>query len=209
MKKEWKKHEKEIYLPKTKPEEKIIPSMNYFAIKGKGNPNDDFFKEYIEVLYAVSYAVRMSYKWENPPADYYEYTVYPLEGDWDIADKTKGNEEKIDKNNLIFDLMIRQPEFVTNEFAEKIIEKVKEKKYHKLLEEIEFKSMEEVHCVHMLHLGSYDNEAASFEIMEKYSEENNLKRLSKKHREIYLSDPRKTEESKLKTVLRFEVEKIK
>ena len=58
----------------------------------------------------------------------------------------------------------------------------------------------------MLHIGSYDDEPESFNLMEQFCQDNGYKRISKTHREIYLSDPRKTEMSKLKTVLRFKVE---
>lgn len=208
MKKEWRKHEKHIYLPKQKPVLIDVPKFNYFTIKGSGNPNDDFFAEYIGVLYSVSYAVRMSYKTDNHPVGYYEYTVYPLEGIWDIADKSKHTEGFLDKNNLVFELMIRQPEFVTEDFAQRIIEKTKNKKPHKLLDQIEFKTIAEGKCVQMLHIGSYDDEPKSFDMMDKYCKENNLERISMKHREIYLTDARKTEPEKLKTVLRYKVKVI-
>ncbi len=205
MKKEWRKHEKQLYLPKDKPVIIEVPKFNFFTIKGKGNPNNDFFAEYIGVLYSISYAVRLSYKWDNPPLGYYDYTVYPLEGVWDIADKSINEKGIINKNNLVFEIMIRQPEFVTEDLARTIIEKTKKKKPHKLLDEIELKSIEEGKCVQMLHKGSYDNESKSFDMMGTFCKENNLKRISMKHREIYLNDARKTETEKLKTVLRFSV----
>ena len=208
MKKEWRKHEKNIYLPKNQPTLIEVPKFNYFTICGSGNPNNDFFGEYIKVLYSVSYAVRMSYKSDNPPEDYYNYTVYPLEGVWDIADKSMKKGNVIDKDNLVFELMIRQPEFVTKDFAQRIIEKTKDKKPHNLIDEIEFKTIDEGKCVQMLHLGSYDDEPVSFSMMDKYCNENSLERISMKHREIYLSDFRKTMPEKLKTVLRYKVKEI-
>lgn len=208
MKKEWRKHEKNIYLPKSKPVLIEIPKFNYFTIRGSGNPNNDFFGEYVKVLYSLSYAVRMSYKLDNPPKDYYEYTVYPLEGVWDIADKSSKRGESINKDDLIFELMIRQPDFVTEEFSKEIIDRTKEKKPHKLIDKIEFKMIDEGKSVQMLHLGSYDDEPKSFALMDKYCSENNLERTSMKHREIYLTDFRKTSPEKLKTVLRYKVKEI-
>ena len=203
MKIEWRKHEKTYYLPKNNPEIILVPSFNFFSIKGTGNPNSSFFGDYITTLYSLAYAVKMSYKWYSPPENYTEYTVYPLEGVWDIADKSKYVEGSLDKDNLAFDLMIRQPDFVTEDFAKHIVNITKKKKPNHLLDSIDFKSVEDGLCLQMLHIGSYDDEPASFERMEKYALENNLKRVSKIHREIYLSDPRKTAEEKLKTVLRF------
>jgi hypothetical protein len=65
MKHEWRKKEKTIYLPKPKPELVTLPSYKYFMISGRGNPNDDFFAEYITVLYSLSYGVKMSPKKRN------------------------------------------------------------------------------------------------------------------------------------------------
>ena len=206
MKHEWRKHEKDIYLPKQKPVLINIPAFNYFTIEGKGNPNDDFFAEYIGVLYSLAYAAKMSPKKGITIEGYFDYTVYPLEGVWDISDKAKQNYSgKLNKNDLVFKLMIRQPEFVTNEFADQIIDITKKKKPHKLLEEVKYETIEEGKCVQMLHVGSYDSEPASFAKMEEFCEENELERFSKKHREIYLSDARKVVAEKLKTVLRYKV----
>ena len=206
MKYQWRKEEKHFYLPKTKPEIIDIPAFNYFTIKGKGNPNGKMFEQCVGALYSVAYGVRMSYKWDVPPENYYEYTVYPLEGIWDIDNKELYVEgELINKDNLIYEILIKQPEFVTEELAKEVIKKAKIKKPNKLLDIIEFKTIEEGKCIQMLHLGSFDNEKDTFEIMDNYCNSNNLTRINMKHKEIYLSDPRKTEESKLKTVLRYKV----
>ena len=206
MKHEWRKKEKGIYIPKNKPESVTIPSFKFFMIEGKGNPNDDFFGEYIGVLYSLSYAIRMSSKAGFAPQNYFEYTVYPLEGVWDISDEAKKNYTgQLDKNSLIFNLMIRQPDFVTKELVQEALERTKKKKPHELLDKIKFENFEEGKCIQMMHLGSYDNEPASFKQMEEFCKENNLLRKSKQHREIYLSDARKVSPEKLKTVLRFNV----
>ena len=103
MKHEWRKHEKEIYIPKKIPVQITLPPLNYFMIKGKGNPNDPSFAEYVGVLYSLSYGVRMSIKKGIAPDDYNEYTVYPLEGIWDISDKAKQeNSGVLDKDELVF-----------------------------------------------------------------------------------------------------------
>ncbi|MCK4664126.1 MAG: GyrI-like domain-containing protein [Bacteroidales bacterium] len=207
MKHEWKKNEKGVYLPKNRPEKIIVPEFKFYSIKGKGNPNDDFFSEYIGVLYSLSYAIKMCPKQGIAPNNYYEYTVYPLEGVWDIDENAKKNfDGTIDKNTLVFNLMIRQPDFVTSDFANEIIDRTKKKKPHELLDSVKFEIIEEGCCIQMLHLGSYDSEPESFKKMELYAQEQNLRRKTHTHREIYLSDARKVEPEKLKTVLRFQVE---
>ena len=204
MKHEWKKHEKALYLPKTTPEIIMVPELTYFTLKGEGNPNDPFFSEYIEALYSVSYAVKMSYKASEPPKDYYEYTVYPLEGIWDLIDYSLGLS---DKSNLKFELMIRQPTFLTEEQAVNFIASTSKKKNNSLISQIEYKTFGESLGVQMMHIGPYDEEPASFEKMERFCHEQGYKRISKTHKEIYISDARKTAPEKLKTVLRFEAQK--
>ncbi len=124
MKHEWRKREKDIYLPKNKPVIIQIPEYKFFTIEGKGNPNDDYFSEYIRVLYSLSYAVKMSPKKGLEPKGYFDYTVYPLEGVWDINEEAKKKfYGKFDKNDLVFKLMIRQPNFVDKQFAIMILER--------------------------------------------------------------------------------------
>jgi hypothetical protein len=203
---EWKRAEKNFYLPGTKPELIRMPSFRFFSVEGQGDPNDKSFAEYIGVLYSLSYAVKMSPKKGIAPEGYFEYTVYPLEGVWDISDEAKKNQSsKLDKSTLIFKLMIRQPDFVTQEFAQEIINLTKKKKPHPLLENVTFNTFEEGNCIQMMHIGSYDEEPQSFRRMEDFCLENNFNRESKRHREIYLSDARKVSPDKLKTVLRFKI----
>ena len=207
MKHEWRKNEKEYYLPGSKPVRIRIPEFGFFSIKGEGNPNDDAFPEYISVLYSLSYAVRMSPKKGMAPRGYYDYTVYPLEGVWDIKKEAKKSfTGQLDKDDLVFNLMIRQPEFVDEDYAMRMLEQVKKNKPHPLLSQAKFEKITEGECIQMLHKGSYDDEPESFRMMEDYAEDLKLRRLSKIHREIYLTDARKVEAEKLKTVLRFQVE---
>lgn len=208
MKHEWRKKEKQIYIPKVTPELIEIPEFNFFTIEGEGNPNNPNFADYIGVLYSLSYTLKMGLKKGNSIKKHEDYTVYPLEGVWDInekAKKTYSENTTLNKDDLIFKLMIRQPHFITSELAIETINQVKQKKYHPLLEKVKFEKITEGKCVQMLHVGSYDNEPITFKIMEEFAENQQLKRVSKVHREIYLSDFRKVSAEKLKTVLRFNV----
>ncbi len=206
QKHEWRKQEKEIYLPKTKPVIIDIPKFKYFSIKGEGNPNGDVFQECVEALYSLSYGVKMSYKKGMEPKDYFQYTVYPLEGVWDLNDAAKKVFDKgWSKDDLVYNVMIRQPDFVTQEFFNAILEQTKAKKPNSKLDEVQLLEITEGKCCQMLHIGSYDDEPASFEKMEAFCKEQGFERASKTHREIYLSDPRRTEADKLKTALRFMV----
>ncbi|MGL5712959.1 MAG: GyrI-like domain-containing protein [Paraclostridium sp.] len=206
MKYEWRKKEKEYYIPKEKPQLVEVPEFKYFTLKGQGNPNSDAFQACIEVLYSLSYAIRMMPKNGINPEGYFEYTVYPLEGIWDLTEKGR-LEETLNKDEFVYKLMIRQPDFVTEEIVNKAMQIVKKKKYHPLLEKVEFEGIKDGLCVQMLHVGSYDDEPRTFSVMKDFCIENNLEIKTLAHREIYLSDFRKTEEAKLKTTLRYMVEK--
>lgn len=206
MKYEWRKQEKKIYLPKKHPEFVQIPPMKYFMIDGRGNPNDEAFSEVIGVIYSLSYAIKMMPKSGEVPEGYFEYTVFPLEGIWDLDEEGKKN-KTLDKERLVYTLMIRQPDFVNEELARKVIDRTKMKKPHVLLEKVKFGTLEDGPCVQMMHIGSYDTEPESFKLMEEFCNDNGLKRKEQSHREIYISDFRKTDPEKLNTVLRFKVGK--
>ena len=204
MKYEWKKHEKNLYMPKQKPELITVPEQKFFMIKGKGNPNSEEFSEKIGVLYSLSYAVRMMPKSGYTPENYFEYTVYPLEGIWDLTEEGK-KLDTLNKDEFLYTIMIRQPDFVTEEVVKRAFESVIKKKPHPFLNDVIFDTMEDGLSVQILHVGPYDTEPQSFEEMDQFTKMNNLQRVSLTHREIYISDARKVEPEKLKTVLRYRV----
>jgi hypothetical protein len=208
MKHEWRKHEKAFYQPKKKPELLTIPAFNFASIRGEGNPNSPEFSECISALYSISYAVKMGLKKaESKPKGYVDYTVYPLEGVWDVKEEVKENGDYVlNKDDLIFNLMIRQPSFVNQELFEEFLTVTKKKKPNPLLEDLKLETITDGKCVQMMHIGSYDDEPVSFAEMEAFAKEQGLKRIDKTHREIYLSDFRRVPTEKLKTVLRFWVE---
>lgn len=204
MKHDWKKHEKELYLPKAIPVRVVVPEQRFFVLHGQGDPNGEEFSEAIGVLYSLSYAIKMMPKKGETPDGYFDYTVYPLEAVWDQTNAGKAS-DGFNKSELIYDLMIRQPEFVTKELAGHVVEAVRKKKPHPLLEKAGFCSIADGLCVQMLHVGPYDEEPVSFEKMDRFCTENGLERTGETHREIYISDARKTAPEKLKTVLRYTV----
>ncbi|MGL4608041.1 MAG: GyrI-like domain-containing protein [Eubacteriaceae bacterium] len=213
----WRKAEKNIYLPKAKPELIEIPKFSFFTIEGEGNPNLPDFGERVGVLYSLAYTLKMLPKSGVTPKGYFDYTVYPLEGLWDFTEEAKEkmifsekSNQKLNftKDDLAYKIMIRQPEFVDSILANEIIEKVKIKKPHPLLNDVKFESIEDGLSVQMLHVGSYDDEIISFNTMNAFCETNYLEKRAYIHREIYLSDPGKVLPEKLKTTLRYFVKRI-
>ncbi len=204
MKFEWRKSEKDIYIPKNKPIEIVIPKMKYIIVNGEGNPNNNIdFQKNIEILYSLSYAIRMMPKSGFTPDNYFEYTVYPLEGIWSVKEGVDYSITK-NKDDFIYKLMIRQPDFVTEDIFNIAIKNNIEKKKFNVedLSKVSFEELDEGKSLQILHIGSFENEDISFNIIGEYLKENNLERISNDHKEIYLSDFRKTPEEKLKTTLR-------
>ena len=201
---DFKKEYKEIYKAK-KPNIVSFPSFKYVTLEGEGNPNEEYFSESIGVLYAISYTISMSYKGDYQIPDFHQYVVPPLEGVWTLVDESIGFNGN--KDNLKWTIMIMLPDFVTEEvfaLARKVA--FKKKKGNRILD-AKYEIYPEKECCVYTHIGSYDNEPASFRLMEDYVSTTGYKRSKFSHREIYLNDFRKVEVEKLKTVLCFEVKK--
>jgi hypothetical protein len=141
------------------------------------------------------------------PDGYYEYTVFPLEGHWDLDEEGR-KLDYLNKENFVYKLMIRQPDFVNEELFDSAKEIIKKKKTDLNLNNVKFEPIDEGLRLQAMHLGSYDDEPKTFNKMEQYCAENGYKRIEKTHKEIYVTDPRKTTPEKLKTVLSFKVVKL-
>ena len=203
MKYEWRKQDKALYGAKKYPALITIPAQNYIMISGKGNPNDVDFSNRVGALYSLAYAVKSSYKAVSLQEEIHDFAVYPLEGIW-----TKINGDYLDKAKLEYTIMIRQPDFISEEMVNEALGIVRIKKPNSLLEEIHFGTMQNGLCVEVLHVGAFDDEPVSFEKMDQFSAAHGLRRSESYHREIYLSNANRVEKSKLKTILRYSVEQI-
>ncbi|WP_283680021.1 GyrI-like domain-containing protein [Lentilactobacillus sp. Marseille-Q4993] len=205
MKHEWRKLEKQIYLPKSVAVIEV-PNFKFLTLTGNGNPNESEFGDRVGALYALSYAVRFALKKGELGNDPYEYTVYPLEGVWTLPDKPTG---EINKDDLIYKIMIRQPDQVTASMIDDLQGATATKKRNNLINDIKFEEYTEDKSIQALHVGPYDSETATFSMMNKQLDELGLKQVPTmgkyQHREIYLSDPRKVAPEKQKTVLRWRV----
>lgn len=206
---DYKKEYKELYMPKNKPEIIEVPEINYIAVRGKGNPNENGgeYQQAIGVLYAIAYTLKMSYKGEHKIKGYFEYVVPPLEGFWwqeGVAGVDYSNKE-----NFQWISVIRLPDFVSKEdfwWAVKEAERKKKMDCSKA----EFLTVHEGLCVQIMHIGAYDNEPATVSVMDEYLEQQgyvNDMTDTRLHHEIYLSDPRRTVPAKWKTVIRHPIKK--
>lgn len=206
---DFKKEFKEFYQPKSKPEIIEIPSMNFLAVRGKGDPNEESgeYSKALEMIYTISYTLKMSYKGDYKITDFFQYVVPPLEGFWWQED-IKGV-DLTDKSKFQWISVIRLPDFITKQdFNWAIEEATKKKKID--LSKVELVSITEGLVVQMLHVGPYDREIDTVKIMEQYMLENGYEYdfdEFRHHHEIYLSDPRKTVPEKLKTIIRHPIRK--
>ena len=207
---DFKKEYKEFYMPKNKPQIVSVPKANYIAVRGKGNPNEEggAYQKAISVLYAVAYTLKMSYKTDYRIEGFFEYVVPPLEGFWwqdgiDGVDYT-------DKSSFNWISVIRLPDFVTEkDFIWAVETATKKKKLD--CSSAEFITIDEGLCVQIMHTGPFDNEPETVAIMDGFLEENgyvNDFSESRFHHEIYLSDARKVEPEKWKTVIRHPIRKV-
>lgn len=174
-----------------------IPEMNFLMIDGKGNPNTSLeYKEAIEALYAVSYALKFMIKKSEKQID---YGVMPLEGLWWVDDMNKFDINH--KDDWKWTSMIMQPEIVTEHLVETAIEQVKQKKNPKALSKIKFQGYKEGKVAQIMHIGPFSEEGPTVQKLHDYITENNGL-LKGKHHEIYLSDIRKAAPEKWKTIIR-------
>ncbi len=207
---DYKKEYKEFYMPANKPSIVTVPKMNYIAVRGKGNPNDESgeYKDSIGLLYAIAFTIKMSYKGSHKIDGYFEYVVPPLEGFW--WQEGSDTIDYANKNGFNFISLIRLPDFVTKaDFDWAVREATNKKKAD--FSKVEFLTYDEGVCVQCMHVGSYDDEPKTVALMHEYMTVNGYAldiSESRYHHEIYLSDPRKCAVEKLKTVIRHPIKKV-
>ncbi len=207
---DYKKEYKEFYMPANKPSIVTVPKMNYIAVRGKGNPNDESgeYKDSIGLLYAIAFTIKMSYKGSHKIDGYFEYVVPPLEGFW--WQEGSDTIDYANKNGFNFISLIRLPDFVTKaDFDWAVREATNKKKAD--FSKVEFLTYDEGVCVQCMHVGSYDDEPKTVALMHEYMAVNGYAldiSESRYHHEIYLSDPRKCAVEKLKTVVRHPIKKV-
>ena len=207
---DFKKEYKEFYLPKAKPELVTVPPMNYIAVRGKGDPNeeDGAYKQAIGLLYGIAYTIKMSKKGSHQIDGYFDFVVPPLEGFWQ-----QSGSNTIDyahKEDFEWISVIRLPDFVTKaDFDWAVQEATAKKKLD--FSPVEFLTVDEGLCVQCMHIGPYDTEPETLRQLDAFAAEQGYCpdfSDTRFHHEIYLGDPRRTAPEKLKTVLRHPIRKI-
>lgn len=207
---DFKKEYKEFYMPKNKPYIVAIPRMNYIAVRGKGDPNaeNSEYKATIGMLYGIAFTIKMSKKSDHQIDGYFDYVVPPLEGFWwqdGMADI-----DYTHKEDFHFISVIRLPDFVTKtDFDWAVAEATRKKKAD--FSKVEFLTIEEGLCVQCMHIGSYDDEPKTVELMHDFMREQGYAldiSDNRLHHEIYLSDARKVAPERLKTVIRHPIRKV-
>lgn len=206
---DYKKEYKEFYFPPAKPGIVDIPAMNFLAVRGQGDPNQEGgeYKAAMGLLYAIAFTIKMSKLGDRKIEGYFDYVVPPLEGFW--WDKDGGAVDYARKEDFRWISLIRLPDFVAQtDFDWAIMEATRKKKQD--FSKVEFFPYEEGLCVQCMHLGSYDDEPATLEHMEKHCAEQGYvldRDPGRYHHEIYLSDARKIPSERRKTVLRLPIKK--
>lgn len=205
---DYKKEYKELYKPGKAPAFIEVPAINYAAVRGNGDPNPagGEYQRALELLYAISFTIRMAPKSGTEIAGYFPYVVPPLEGFW--ASRS-GKMDYAHKEDFTWISCIRLPEFVTPEVFSWAAEAVAGKKQLDT-SKAEFLPVSEGVCVQCMHIGPYDEEPATIRLLQDYMRKEGLKEDYEKgrmHHEIYLSDPRRTKPDRLRTVIRLPVKR--
>ncbi len=204
---DFKKEYKEFYMPKDKPSIVTVQPMNYLAVRGHGDPNaeDGEYKEAIGLLYGIAFTIKMSKKGSRQIEGFFDYVVPPLEGFW-WQDGVSGV-DYARKENFNWISVIRLPDFVTKADFDWAIEEATRKKKTDF-SKVEFMQVDEGLCVQCMHIGSYDDEPATVELMHQFMSEQGYEldiNDTRRHHEIYLSDARKVAPEKLRTVIRHPI----
>lgn len=206
---DYKKEYKEFYMPKNKPEIVHVPEMNFIAVRGTGNPNEEggAYKEAIGLLYGIAFTIKMSTKGSHEIKGYFDYVVPPLEGFW-YQDGVKGI-DYTKKADFHWISVIRLPDFVTKEDFDWAVAEA-EKKKQADFSKVEFLTITEGMCVQCMHIGPFDDEPETVAKMDRFLEENGYENdfsEGRLHHEIYLSDARRVAPEKWKTVIRHPIRK--
>ena len=207
---DYKKEYKEFYMPKNKPEIVEVPEMNFIAVRGTGDPNEEgrAYKAAIGLLYGIAFTIKMSRKGSHEIEGYFDYVVPPLEGFW----RQEGIEgiDYTRKADFRWISVIRLPDFVTKADFEWAVEEAERKKKQDF-SKVEFLTIAEGLCVQCMHIGPFDEEPATIEKMDQYLLENGYRNdfsEGRLHHEIYLSDARRVALERWKTVVRHPVKKL-
>ena len=207
---DYKKEYKEFYMPKNKPEIVEVPEMNFIAVRGTGDPNEEggAYKAAIGLLYGIAFTIKMSRKGSHEIEGYFDYVVPPLEGFW----RQEGIEgiDYTRKADFRWISVIRLPDFVTKADFEWAVEEAERKKKQDF-SKVEFLTIAEGLCVQCMHIGPFDEEPATIEKMDRYLLENGYRNdfsEGRLHHEIYLSDARRVAPERWKTVVRHPVKKL-
>lgn len=192
------KERKHLYQPSAKAVVQVeVPKMNYLMIDGEGDPNTSTaYQAVVEALFALSYSIKFMAKKGTLAID---YGVMPLEGLWGADDMSSFSVD--DKSNWKWTMMIMQPDFITREMVDKAVEEVRRKKKLAAIGEIRFASLSEGTCAQVMHIGPFSAEGPTIERLHKFIADAGCKPRGK-HHEIYLSDIRKADPEKWKTVIR-------
>ena len=173
-----------------------VPDLNYLMVDGAGDPaTSQEYARAIEALFSVSYTVKFMLK--NGP-DARDYTVMPLEGLWWADDPSVF--VRNDRAGWKWTMMIMQPAFVSAETISRAVLAVRQKKTVPAVDKLRFEAFREGRCAQILHVGPFTDEGPTVEKLHEFIE--SRARLAGKHHEIYLSDIRRADPGKWRTIIR-------
>lgn len=197
---DYKKIHREFYSATSKPKLLVVPEFKYITISGEGNPNtSEMFSKAVQTLYPIAYTLKFMIKKGKTTLVPCDYTIMPLEGQWWADDMN--NFITRNKDSWKWKIQLFMPEFITEELLKEAINAVKKKKDLEMLPHVKFEKIADGPSAQIMHIGSFDSEYPTIKTLHDFIEGNG-KKLRGLHREIYLSDFRKTAPERLKTIIR-------
>ena len=187
------------YAAPKQPKLVTIAKAKYLAIEGDGPPGSEAFQTKVGALYAGAYTIKFSSK-----AAGRDFTVCKLEGIYWADGKPIGDHSNAPPDDLRWKLMIRVPDFIGKRDLKAAVDTIREKATNPEIDNLELEQIREGKCIQLLHVGPYEEERSSVERMTDFASEQGFE-ITGRHHEIYLSDPRRVEPARLRTILRLPV----
>jgi hypothetical protein len=179
------------------PEIVDVPELRYLMIDGHGDPNTPVYEAAVAALYPLAYAVKAASRSELGR----DHVVMPLEGLW-WADDMDAFTAARDKSRWDWTLMIMVPDWITAGMVEAAVARVRARSAPARLDDVRLEALAEGRCVQALHVGPYDAEAELLRRMhDEFIPQHRLVPTGR-HHEVYLSDPRRADPARLRTILR-------
>jgi hypothetical protein len=185
-------------------EEVEIPPIKVIAVDGNEPPDSEQYQTAIGCLYGIGYTLKMGLKFGRlpRPTGYFDYPVGGLGSLWWSVEGAPFDIRN--PETLRWKAYLMVPPFVDEKLFQETVAQARAKKPEVPFEQVRLEILDEGRSLQVLHIGPYDQELPTIELLNETMKREGLE-MAGKHHEIYISDPRRTPPEKLRTVIRHPV----